>query len=199
MIYLIPLAAILLSMGGIFYIVARKIRSLPKVGEEGLVYPEFESSAPARTSSDQTNLRKLPALGGSGSVSIFMEKFFRKMRVRIMKIENWLEYIAKGLKERRMKNAHKSEDSEVEEKNQPTFISARGDLDGSFDEQYWLGIIKEEPQSLYPYKKLSDIYIAREDFREARWALKCALKLDPADGEAKAKMDGLRGKRTKKV
>ena len=58
-------------------------------------------------------------------------------------------------------------------------------------------MLKEDSKSVYPYKKLADIYIAREDFREARYLLKHALRLDPTDTEMAVSIDGLRGKRTK--
>ena len=40
--------------------------------------------------------------------------------------------------------------------------------------------------------------MAREEFQEARSVFKCALKIDPGDKEAIAKIEELKGKRTSK-
>lgn len=212
MIYLILLAILIFSLGGIFYIVARRLKTLPGAKEGDLVYPNFDDKtdlgerAPFGAGQGETDL------GGGGKAEsnffIFMEKFFRKARVKVMKIENWLASMARRLHERGSRgktsaphnedaNGESSLNPQESKENMGSFV-ALNDGDGEFDEQYWLGIIKEEPKSVYPYKKLGEIYLAREDFREARSSFKYAVKLDPADKEAAAKLEELRGKRTRK-
>jgi tetratricopeptide (TPR) repeat protein len=206
MAYLIPLAIIILSLGGAFYIVVKKMRTLSEAGKDSLVYPDFGGQAEPAADQSQADSKDEVKVGSN--FFIFMEKFFRKVRVKVMKIENWLAGMSSRLHERGLKgkiSAAKNEDvngelpkSPQENKDNMGSFVALNDSGGQFDEKYWLDIIKTEPRSAYPYKKLGEIYLAREDFREARSSFKYALKLDPADKEAVAKLSGLRGKRTRK-
>ncbi|MFY9458003.1 MAG: hypothetical protein WAP23_03720 [Candidatus Spechtbacterales bacterium] len=198
MVYLIPLAIIIFSLCGVFYIVIRKIRSLPKAGKSELVYPDF---------GDQAEPGGQVGIGAGSNFFIFMEKFSRKARVKVMKIENWLAGVSRRLHEKGLQgkisaphnadaNNESSRKPQETNENMGSFVALK-DGGGEFDEQYWLGIIKEEPKSAYPYKKLGEIYLIREDFREARSSFQYALKLDPSDKEAVARLTELRGKRTR--
>jgi len=113
-----------------------------------------------------------------------MEKFFKKARIRLMKVENWMAGVSKNLHEKRLQRQNpasshitgeKLESAEKPQgkKGEASFVSL-SDGNGKFDEQYWLDILKEDSQSVFPYKKLGDIYMAREDYREARSVFKCA-------------------------
>lgn len=214
MLYLIPLVIIVFSLASIFYIVVRRLKTLPRAGEGDLVYPNFDYQAPLEEGQAETDSKG--RIGAGSNFFIFMEKFFRKARVKVMKIENWLASMARRLHERGSRGLPRavsrgkisaphnadangglsSKPQEIKE-NMGSFV-ALNDKGGEFDEQYWLDIIKAEPKSGYPYKKLGEIYLAREDFREARSSLKYALRLDPADKEAVVKLEELRGKRTRK-
>lgn len=206
MLYLIPLAIIIFSLVGIFYIVARRLKALPRSGAGELVYPSFDKQV--SIGEDQTETDSRGGVRVGANFFIFMEKFFRKSRVKVMKIENWLAGMAGRLHERGSRgkisaapnegaNEESSKNLQESKENMGSFV-ALNDKDGEFDEQYWLRIIKEEPKSAYPYKKLGEIYLAREDFHEARSSFKYALKLDPADKEALVKLEELKGKRTYK-
>ncbi len=206
MIYLIAFAIIIFSLSGALYIVIRKVRSLSEAGKDSLVYPDFGGQV--ELEADQSPADSKGEVKAGSNFFIFMEKFFRKVRVKVMKIENWLAGMSSRLHERGLKgkiSASQNADANTElsgkpqesKENMGSFV-ALNDKDGEFDEQYWLGIVKEEPESAYPYKKLGEIYLAREDFHEARSSFKYALKLDPADKEAVAKLVELRGKRTRK-
>lgn len=195
---LIPLIIIALSFSGILYIFFRKVKAVSKVKRENLIYPKVESKEPIVVESI------IPSEIGGESIFIrFMEKFFRRMRVRLMKVENWLASIANKLHERgaRKKNFFEQEEGSKkisnDEKNTASFVSLNT-KDEKFDEDYWINILKHQPNSAYPYKKLGEIYTTREDFSEARSVLKYALKLDPSDEETKGMFEGLKGKRTKR-
>ena len=223
MIYLIPLAVILASLGGIFYIVIRRMRNIPRADGDGLVYPDFGPKADTGgvsvvSGSSLEYLRMLLDFREGGAFFIFMEKFFKKARIRLMKVENWMASVSKNLHEKRLQKQNPVSPHITDEKSEPArfaerarraeepqdkkggaaFVSSLSDGNGKFDEQYWLDVLKGDPQSVYPYKKLGDIYMAREEFQEARSVFKCALKIDPGDKEAIAKIEELKGKRTSK-
>lgn len=205
MVYLIPLAIIVFSLSGAFYIVVRKIRSLSEAGKDSLVYPDFGGQVELEADRSPTLSQGEVKMGSN--FFILMEKFFRKVRVKVMKIENWLASMSRCLHERGLKrqaSAPQNADANgkllekpQENKGDMGSFVALNDSGGQFDEKYWLDIVREEPKSVYPYKKLGEIYLAREDFREARSSFKYALKLDPADKEAVARLTELRGKRTR--
>ena len=210
--YIIPLIIIIFSIAGIFYIVVKRARSLAHEEGGGLVYPDFGDRAESGNKKDPSTrghekkeypeFLRIFNIKEDDTFFIFTEKFIRRMRVRLMRIENWLGSLTNRLRE---KNRQKREGGGRGPANPDltgrgggaSFISlhAQG---GAFDEQYWLGILKQDPQSSYPYKKLGEIYIAREDFHEARSVLKHALQFDPSDKEIQMRMEELRGKKTKK-
>lgn len=143
---------------------------------------------------------------GGDNLTIFMEKFFRKARVQLMRAENWLSGIANRLRERRSRREAAREEqgensnppSSQDHKGPPATFIAFNKEDSKFDENYWVEVLKQEPKNVYPCKKLGEIYTAREDFREARAILKYAVKLEPNDEEAKGMLEGLKGKRTRR-
>ena len=221
MIYLIPLAVILVSLGGIFYIVIQRARNMSRAGGNGLVYPDFDVKADAGGESADSGFsleyfRKMLGFREGEPFLIFVEKFFKKARIRLMKVENWMAGVSKNLHEKRLQKQNPASSSHItDEKSEParearraeepqdkkggaSFVSSLSDGNGRFDEQYWLDVLKGDPQSVYPYKKLGDIYMAREEFQEARSVFKCVLKIDPGDKEAIAKIEELKGKRTSK-
>ena len=197
--YFIPLAILIISSAGVFYILIRKIRTLPNVAQDSvLVYPDFDGKSSKQepdSSEESSYLAKIFSIEEDGPFLIFIEKFFKRARVKLMKVENWLASISENLQRRRLQK--KSSKDEEADKGDATFIKIINGGNEKFDEQYWLNVLKEDSKSVYPYKKLADIYIAREDFREARYLLKHALRLDPTDAEMAVSIDGLRGKRTK--
>ena len=150
---------------------------------EPLVYPDFEDK------NEEENKSNI-----SGRFFSFTEKLTRRMRVRLMKMENLLTNITNSLHERGLKK--KNGDNE---KTTPISLDNLNNKDEKFDEQYWIDILKNEPQSAYPYKKLGEIYVAREDFRAARTVLRHAIRLDPEDKEALLKFEEMKGKKTKKI
>lgn len=188
---IIPIIIIALSIAGILYIMTRKSRLLPHDAEGGLVYPDFEDRA--RPDAGQAELRDTTE-AATRSFFLFTEKLIRRMQVRLMRIENWLASLTSRLQEKRRRKRKENQESEG---SGASFISLQTQ-EGKSDEQYWLGVINEEPQSPYPYKKLGEIYIAREDFREARAVFRHALRLDPLDKVIQGKMEELRGRKTKK-
>ncbi len=214
MIYLIPLAAILASLGGIFYIVIRRARSMSRAGGDGLVYPDFDAKADSGRESAGSGFsleyfRKMLGFREGEPFLIFVEKFFKKSRIRLMKVENWMAGVSKNLHEKRLQKQNPASSYITDEKSEPkeepqdkkggaSFVSSLSDGNGRFDEQYWLDVLKGDLQSVYPYKKLGDIYMAREDFQEARAVFKCAFRLDPGDKEVIARIEELKGKRTSK-
>ena len=196
--YFIPLAILIISSAGISYILIRKIRTLPSASQEsGLVYPDFDGKISKKEpdlSGESSYLAKIFNIEEDGPFFIFIEKFFKRARVKLMKVENWLASISENLQRRRLQ---KKSSNEEDDKGRANFVKIINGGNEKFDEQYWLDVLKEDPKSVYPYKKLADIYIAREDFREARYLLKHALRLDPTDTEMAVSIDGLRGKKTK--
>ena len=215
MIYLIPLAVILVSLGGIFYIVIQRARNMSRAGGNGLVYPDFDAKADAGGESADSGFsleyfRKMLGFREGEPFLIFVEKFFKKARIRLMKVENWMAGVSKNLHEKRLQKQNPVSSSHItDEKSEPkeepqdkgggaSFVSSLSDGNGRFDEQYWLDVLKGDPQSVYPYKKLGDIYMAREEFQEARAVFKCAFRLDPGDKEVIARIEELKGKRTSK-
>jgi tetratricopeptide (TPR) repeat protein len=195
MAYLIPLIIIVLSFAGIAGLFVRRARAIPKSGGSSLVYPNFEDrtakeaeAKPGR--SLPWGLLKMLPMGEKETFFLSLEKFFRKLRIHLMRMENWLTSVANRLHERtaRRRGVKQPPASFISFNNEST----------EFDETYWINVLKQNRESPYPYKKLGEIYLAREDFQEARSSFKYALKLDPSDKEAAAKLAELRGKRTKK-
>ena len=196
--YIIPLIVIILSFGGILTILTRKARALAQDEGGALVYPDFDEKN-ALSKKHGQDKREYPAflkvfhnIKEDEVFFIFTEKFIRRMRVRLMRIENWLGSLTNRLREKSRKKRE-----EGGRGGGASFISLHTQ-GGKLDEQYWLDILKQDPQSVYPYKKLGEIYTAREDFHEARLVLKHALQLDPSDKEAQVRMEELWGKKTKK-
>lgn len=222
--YLISISIIVLSILGVFVIVGRKIRRSSGVAREeksgeggnarkdqGLVYPEFNETDGKKKGFPFVG--KIFHLGEGDTVFVGMEKFFRKVRVRLMKTENWLASMSNRLHEKaRERRASRIEETEEARQESSLSRSEASKEDGSgptlaalnqtntdFDENYWIRVLKEDEKNPYPYKKLGEIYLARGYFKEAREVLRCALKINPEDLEAKAKFEELRGKRTKRV
>jgi tetratricopeptide (TPR) repeat protein len=186
--YIIPLIIIAISLAFITYILVRKFRKYPSaVKDEVLVYPDFEDK-------DKEGNKAEGKHNISGHFFAFTEKMTRRMRVRLMKMENWLTNVTNSLHAKGLKK--KNGDSD---KTALTSLDNLNNKDEKFDEQYWIDILRSEPQSGYPYKKLGEIYAAREDFREARSVLRHAIRLDPNDKEALLKFEELKGKKTKKI
>lgn len=205
MAYLIPLSIIVLSIAGLSYILIRKIKTL---AHAGISYPSKNIIKEISSEEDVRGydiISKIFASIGEGdTVFVFMEKFFRKMRVRLMKVENFLTNLADSLHKKNIErklghdknalDANKAKESSTKKVS----ISRMGmGNDSSFDEQYWLGVLKHDPESAYPYRRLGEIYLAREDFSNARFMMQHALRLEPDDSELKQKIEELRGKRTK--
>ena len=195
--YIIPFIIITFSIAGIFYIVIKRARALAHDEGGGLVYPDFDGKKAllqkqGHGKKEYPEFLKVFNIKENDTFFVFTEKFIRRMRVRLMRIENWLGSLTTRLRE---KSRQKREGGG--HGGGASFISLRTQ-GGKLDEQYWLGILKQDPRSSYPYKKLGEIYIARQDFHEARSVLKHALRLEPLDKEIQVQMEGLRGKRTKK-
>lgn len=195
MAYLIPLIVIAASLTGISYLFIRHARNFSKGEGSGLVYPDFHSDTtvkePIAHGKASWSFLELLHVGEREAVFLFMEKFFRKLRVRLMKIENWLTSVTNHLHEKTARRRG--------EKQPPaSFISLRNE-NTEFDETYWINVLKQNQESPYPYKKLGEIYAARGDFHEARSLFRCALKLDPRDSQAQAKIVELKGKKTKRA
>lgn len=177
------------------------MRANEVLGEEELSYPEFGRKKDEGSSIDggaiaHNALGKILSIREGDALFLFMEKFFRRIRVRLMKIENFLTSLVDRLHEKSLekKSGFSSDDSG----NSNTLITQELGDNPEFDEQYWLDVLKQDTKSVYPYKKLGDIYSTRQDFRQARLMFGYALKLNPDDSEAKAKIEKLRGKRTNK-
>lgn len=157
------------------------------------MYPDFHGITTAKEplvhEKAPRSLPKLLRIGEREAVFLFMEKFFRKLRVRLMKIENWLTSVTNHLHEKTARRRGT--------KQPPASFIALHTENAEFDETYWINVLKENKESPYPYKKLGEIYATRGDFHEARSLFKCALKLDPRDSEAQGKIEGLKGKKTK--
>ena len=98
MAYLIPLSIIVLSIAGLSYILIRKIKTL---AHAGISYPSKNIIKEISSEEDVRGydiISKIFASIGEGdTVFVFMEKFFRKMRVRLMKVENFLTNLADSL------------------------------------------------------------------------------------------------------
>lgn len=193
MAYLIPIIIIGVSIACVSCLFIRKARSFPKDERGGLVYPDFHGDMPVKETLAHEkapwSLLKLLRIGEREAVFLFMEKFFRKLRVRLMKIENWLTSVTNHLHEKTARRRGA--------KQPPASFISLHEENAEFDETYWINVLKQNRESPYPYKKLGEIYAARGDFREARSLFRCALKLDPRDSEAQGKIEGLKGKRTK--
>lgn len=224
MTYIIPLTIIALSISVILYIISRKIHALTKkAGDLNLVYPDFEHKEETGVPTTKSGFldgqlsffSKIFSIGEGDTFFIFLEKFFRRMRVRLMRLENRLTSISNNLHEKGLRKrvtesgstdanyntqanvAGEMSDNQEERQKKVSFTDLNKKNE-KFDEQYWLDVLKHDSGSAYPYKKLGEIYMARKDFREARSVFKYALKLDPMDGEAISKIEELRGKRTSK-
>ncbi len=52
------------------------------------------------------------------------------------------------------------------------------------EEEFWIGILRQNPHSAHPYKKLGEIYLKRGEYKEAQASLSFALTKDPNDQEA---------------
>jgi len=193
-VYLVPLIIILISLVGILFTVSKKIRSL-KLGEGSLVYPEFKNEKILEQDEidvDGNVFLKNFKIKKEGMLLIFMEKFFRRTRIKLMKIENFLTNLSDRIHEKSVERRKSDKES-----NGPRLADFNSQ-DAKFDESYWRKIIKHDPSSTYAYKKLGDIYSAKEDFHRARVMLTHALSLNPEDSEANAKIRKLKGKRTRK-
>lgn len=210
--YLILATIIVGSVFGVFIIVGRKIKrgsgiahgtgvseGINERKDQRLVYPDFNGTNERKE--HFIKIRNIFRFGEGDRLFIATEKFFRKVRVQLMKLENWLMGISNRIHEKvRQKRASRMEEGkEVKKEGSDSSLIALNQMNTEFDENYWIRVLKEDAKSPYPYKKLGEIYLARGYFKEAREVLRCALKLNPEDLETKAKFEELRGKRTKRV
>lgn len=204
MAYLIPIIIIAVSIACIACLFMRKARRFAKNEGGGLVYPDFEDVAAKGHEGERSlpwGLLKMLHIGEKEELFLFMEKFFRKLRVHLMRIENWLTSVTNRLHEKtaRRRRAKPDQKNDAEVPEPPASFISLNNGNSQFDETYWMRVLKQNRESPYPYKKLGEIYIARGDFREARSLFRYAFKLDPRDLEAQGKLEELKGKRTKGV
>lgn len=210
--YLILTSIIVLSVFGLLAIIGRKMkrgsgiariagrdRGINERKDQGLIYPDFNETSERKERF--VKIGRIFRFKDGDGFFIATEKFFRKVRVRLMKVENWLTGISNRLHEKvREKRASRIEqEKEIKKEGSDSSLIALNQVHTEFDENYWIRVLKEDVKSPYPYKKLGEIYLARGYFKEAREVLRRALKFSPDDGEVKAKLEELRGKRAKRV
>lgn len=196
--YLIPFIIIICAVAGIVYIVTRRTRVFARKEVSGLIFPDFEKSELSTRGQEHGKKEYLDFLKvfnvkEDATFLIFVEKLIRRMRVRLMRIENLLTKLANSLREKTQKK------SRPDGPRSGASLISLNTQDEKSAEQYWLGICKQEPESTYPYKQLGEIYAARADFHEARSVLKHALELDPTDEDARTMVEKLKGKKTKRA
>lgn len=62
----------------------------------------------------------------------------------------------------------------------------------SSEEEFWLGVLRQNPRNPHPYKRLAEIYMQRGEHAEARAALAYVLRRNPQDEEAARWMQDVR-------
>jgi len=123
--YFIPITIIVLSISGILYIVIKKVRAIAVSGGGRLVYPEFSPGQEKDSVGEESGfgyniLRKALSVREGDALFVVMEKFFRRMRVRLMKIENFLTNLVDRLHEKSLEK--KSGSSRDDSDNSNTLI-----------------------------------------------------------------------------
>lgn len=66
------------------------------------------------------------------------------------------------------------------------------------EEEFWLGILRQNPHNAHPYKKLGEIYLNKGAYKEAQASLAFALRKSPEDKDVMALLAQLKERQGKK-
>jgi len=142
----------------------------------------------------------------------FIEKRLRRTRLLLMRLENrltkFLEHFPNGSSKKVLRETFEAENKrkftweEVHKKIETgvpvrpakerklklvfrleEHAKRRASASKSSEEQFWLGVLRQNPRNPHPYKRLGQIYMEQGEHKEARAALAYALKRNPDDWE----------------
>ncbi|OGN34508.1 MAG: hypothetical protein A3I39_02680 [Candidatus Yanofskybacteria bacterium RIFCSPLOWO2_02_FULL_47_9b] len=172
---IIPLLLIILSAGGIVYIVHRKMPYLKKLTPESHeisdnilwdFFPEL-----------MTHVNEARFKQYQKSILQELEKLIRRLRVVTLKVDHISDRLIKNLRHRHI-SAHLEHKALLEEKQ----MSAEQPLeDFNTREQKLIVEIARNPKDPELYIQLGDLYLAMHNVGEAKESFEAALALNPHD------------------
>lgn len=194
---IIPLVIIFVSAFAAAIIIWRKLPYLKKLPVDSVSVPEvgmLESFFPEASG-------YLKKVDFSLCRSLFfkeVEKFLRRLRVVSLKLDRFTHHLidrihtngsVKGDVEHLTPlSADESESKEVEMAVSISTAELSVEEKQKKEEHVLIIEIAKHPKNAELYKKLADLYILAENFSDAVEALETALKLDPNDKKAEAKL-----------
>jgi tetratricopeptide (TPR) repeat protein len=194
----IPLLLIVVSAGGIFFIVWRKFPQLKKIAE---------SEVPTDNITVKKDWRNVvydfcpEVVGWLKNIKIEeykeawlveTEKFLRRLRVASLKMDRFSDSLIKKVRSKTYPNGttqtYLKEKSDTT-KDKTVENKTRGELEElKKDEQKLIIEIAKNPKNASAYEKLGDLYMKMEDFKDAEGSYEAAIELNPNNEELKKKL-----------
>ncbi|MEK7616071.1 MAG: tetratricopeptide repeat protein [Patescibacteria group bacterium] len=189
---IIPIGILVLALGGIAYIVGRKLVYLRKLTPEAISNPPptaatfWEGLFPEVVSLwSKINWREYRIKATTES-----EKLLRRLRLFFLKIES----ITHEWSLRLRKSTKKHEEILVQEeevKLEEAAVPVVPIVDPKEEEQHLIMEIAKDPKDPLLYIRLGDIYLKTGDKENARASFETVLQLDPENWYAKGKLKQL--------
>lgn len=205
MAYYLAIIFLLISLGGILYVVKKKISLLTNLPEQEVAGRAGQQSIFANAIN---KLKEVHYTKYKVSVFGWLECVFRKLRVWLLKTDSFFVNRLQNMKERsRIFNIRAKawlvkkhiedvqQQGEIDElmngeKKEFEVVEMEKAL-GVDEEKELLAKIVKNPRSPDLYKKLADLYIGKNNFQDAKSSLLEVIKLRPTDTEALEKLEEL--------
>ena len=196
MFLLIPLTLILVSAGGILFIIWRKLPRLKELAEA-------ESSNGVYVESDWRTLvygfcpevwnwaRGIKVKEYKEMWLVETEKLLRRLRVASMKMDRFSDSLIKKIRKRIYSdNGNSSTFPVVEEskERQNMKVKEDGKVELKKNEQRLITEIAKNPKNAAFYEELGDLYAKIGDYRDAKESYEAAIELNSNNEELKKKL-----------
>lgn len=199
---IIPVLLIILSLTGIAFIIGRHISQLARL--------------PIQNSGQRVDIKQGLIRLAKGFVVIIksisyrnllrffagtLEKFLRRLRIQILKIDNrfflWIQklrvvsgksFLSEKYWMRSISDVKKEVKKVIEKKDKLSQDLVRS-LKKRITERRILAAIAKKPKDPEGYRKLANFYLNEKNYHDAKEALYQILKIKPNDSEAKARLE----------
>jgi len=209
---LLPQIIIIISIAGIIVIIARKIPQIPASKEKKKVdinSAESKIKAPNSLNKVWLKIKGFRYSEHSHKILGFLEKILRKLKVFFLKLENKITNWAERLRihSQKVKTRREGMDVKIESDgeentqslNLDSHIKTSGENTADKTEEEYIAAITKNPRDLEAYRNLGNVYVRKNDIKDAREAFRQILRISPSDKDAEMKLRSLRIKKIKKI
>ena len=188
---LIARLIIILSIGGILAIIFHKIAEFKNMSAEDIQSLVQCSGKPGKISQ---KIRKINYQNIVRSVVIKLEKILKKLRIIVLKSDNWFEQWIQILKNKEKEFKAKARFSKKQleirqaEKEQPKPKKEGEKEQFVVKEKKYIETIIKNPGDVKTYRSLGLLYLAQKNYKDAKESFKQILKINSKDKEAKKKL-----------